>query len=363
MAKAAFSDVFLRSVQPPSKGQFCLWDEKLPSFGLRVSQGGSKTFILNSRGTFVTIGRFPLLSLSQARTEAKKLLAENTLGRGRLAGMGYQEAVTLYLAEKQKGRRATTVTEYKRLLGRVSFTRISEITHDNIVRQLAPITSKHEYNKVLIALRILCNWLVKRRLLEHNPTAAIAVHKTHSRSRVLSDKEIKSIYEAVTRNPSTFSNIVAVLLLTGMRRGEAAAMHSSWIDEKECTITIPAHIAKNGHACELPYGELTAKFIPKTEGHLFLARTGKPYTKFAKATAKLWKISGVKGARLHDLRRTYRSNLSRCGVLPFLAERMVNHVSSRSAMEAIYDRHTYLPEMREAVNKYEAWLKHLVRFE
>jgi len=46
--------------------------------------------------------------------------------------------------------------------------------------------------------------------------------------------------------------------------------------------------------------------------------------------------------------------------MPWLAERMVNHVPSRSAMDLVYDRHTYLPEMREAVEKYEKWLTGLV---
>jgi hypothetical protein len=44
--KIVFSDVGLRSIVPPPSGQVDYWDAKLPAFGLRVSQGGSKTFIL-----------------------------------------------------------------------------------------------------------------------------------------------------------------------------------------------------------------------------------------------------------------------------------------------------------------------------
>ncbi|WP_414643281.1 Arm DNA-binding domain-containing protein [Bradyrhizobium barranii] len=79
MAKMAFSDVGLRSISPPPKGQICYWDDKLPSFGFRVSQGGSKTFVLNRKNSLITIGRFPTISLSQARTEAKR--QSSRLGR------------------------------------------------------------------------------------------------------------------------------------------------------------------------------------------------------------------------------------------------------------------------------------------
>jgi hypothetical protein len=48
-----------------------------------VSQGGSKTFILNRQNNLITIGRFGVLTLAEARTEAKKLLAEFTLGKVR----------------------------------------------------------------------------------------------------------------------------------------------------------------------------------------------------------------------------------------------------------------------------------------
>ena len=101
MAKTALSDAGLRSLTPPSKGQQSYWDKTLPSFGVRVSQGGSKTFVLNRSNSLITIGRFPVLSLSQARTEAKKLLAEFTLGKVRPQSITYQLAVELFLGEKR----------------------------------------------------------------------------------------------------------------------------------------------------------------------------------------------------------------------------------------------------------------------
>jgi Arm DNA-binding domain len=116
MAKIAFTDVGLRSLTAPPKGQISYWDEKLPSFGCRISQGGTKTFVLNRKNSFFTIGRFPTISLSQARTEAKRLLAEFTLGKVRPQSITYSEAVKLFLDEKTRARRGSTVSAYKGLL-------------------------------------------------------------------------------------------------------------------------------------------------------------------------------------------------------------------------------------------------------
>ena len=79
----AFTDAWLRSLSPPEKGQKAYWDDKLPTFGVRISQGGSKTFLIKLANEFITIGRFGVLTLSDARTEAKRLMAERTLGKVR----------------------------------------------------------------------------------------------------------------------------------------------------------------------------------------------------------------------------------------------------------------------------------------
>jgi hypothetical protein len=68
-------------LEPPASGQTVVWDTTLAAFGCRVSQGGSKTFIVNRNKTFLTIGRYPIISLSEARTEAKRMMAEFTLGK------------------------------------------------------------------------------------------------------------------------------------------------------------------------------------------------------------------------------------------------------------------------------------------
>jgi integrase len=366
---SVFSDVGLRAIPAPESGQQSYWDDTLPSFRIRVSQGGSKTFVLKRQNRFITIGRFPLLSLSKARQEAKRLLAEFTLGRIRPQSLTYKEAVALYLEDKAKSRRSRTIRDYVRLLGRVSYGQLSDITHDSVTKALKPITAPSEYNHLVVALRIFFNWCIKRRYITHNPTSGISTHATTSRSRILADHEIIAIWKA-TEEPKIFHSIVRLLLLTGQRCGEVATLQTSWISSNN-TITIPSSVSKNNRQHEIPIGALSATIlashaenqITRQKNSLLFpnVRDGsKPFCGWSKSKAALDKISGVENWTLHDLRRTYRSNLGRLGVMPWLAERMVNHVPSRSAMDLVYDRHTYLPEMREAVEKYEKWLTGLV---
>ncbi len=60
-------------------------------------------------------------------------------------------------------------------------------------------------------------------------------------------------------------------------------------------------------------------------------------------------ISRVQGWVLHDLRRVYRSLLSRCRVPFEVSERLLGHTQPLIAQ--IYDKHSHVPAMLEAVEK------------
>ena len=85
MPKNRLTDISVRALKPPAQGQVTYWDKSLAGFGVRVSQGGAKTFVLvyGANRRRISIGRFPAIKLSNARMEAKRLIAEHTLGRAR----------------------------------------------------------------------------------------------------------------------------------------------------------------------------------------------------------------------------------------------------------------------------------------
>ena len=82
MHKTKLTDLSIRALKPPEKGNSVAWDEAIPGFGVRVSQGGTKSFFLmyGKERARHQIGRVGVISLSEAREAARKFLAQRTLG-------------------------------------------------------------------------------------------------------------------------------------------------------------------------------------------------------------------------------------------------------------------------------------------
>ena len=368
MPRIHLSDVGLRAIQLPSKGTVDFWDTALPSFACRVSCGGAKTFILKIQNSRRAIGRFPLISLSEARAQAKKLLAEKTLGKIRPQSITFRKAFDLFLTEKAKSRRPSTIYTLKiRLNQHFPLTgQLTEITHQEIAQRLAKIKTSSEHDHALSVAKTFFTWAYNRRLITDNPVRGLSPHGHTPRSRVLSDSELKSIFEA-SEKLGQFGTIVQLLILTGQRRGEIAALQTSWI--KQYQITIPASIAKNRREHTLPIGKL-AQFILETKTHstglIFPTRgnTSKPFSNWSQSKAALDKASGVCGWVLHDARRTFATRLAEMGVAPHIIERLLNHVSGQiSGVSAIYNRARYFDEMKQAVTLWENRLHTILKSE
>jgi hypothetical protein len=95
-----------------------------------------------------------------ARAEARKLLAEFTLGKTSPQVISYKKAVEQFIEEKKKARRKSTANAYKGLLNRLPFEdQVTAITHEEVARKLRRITTQGAYNHHLVALKVFFNWL------------------------------------------------------------------------------------------------------------------------------------------------------------------------------------------------------------
>jgi integrase len=165
--------------------------------------------------------------------------------------------------------------------------------------------------------------------------------------------------KAARKNKATFSTIVELLLLTGQRRGEIAGLRAEWIDWEKRTITLPRQITKNRREHTFPFGKQTEELLRrgKTTGLLFPARGTdgeRPFDGWSKCKAKFDAACPLPYWRLHDLRRTFATNLAALGVPVHVTEKLLNHVSGTTGgIVAVYQRHTYQKEMREAVDLWE----------
>jgi integrase len=368
------TDFSIRSLAPPAKGQKDYFDKGLAGFGLRVSQGGTRSFFVflgkaSSRERH-SIGRYGIISLAEARTEAKRLLAEQTLGHIKPKSILFSEAQTKFEELHFPSLKERTRKDYKRVLdvrlAKLHSYKLTDITFEDVTKITDKLvkTPREQFHTLVVAGTFF-KWCVRRRYIKHNPIEGVDIPKLPTRKRVLKDDELAKVYQAADKFYEPFRSIVLLLILLGQRRGETSALFKTWVSHNEQTLTLAAEITKNGREHVVPLQPMALAVIGTTtpDGHYFPSgkTDGKPFSGFSKCKRQLdAMLDGVDPWTLHDLRRTFSTNLAKLGVAPHIKEALLNHISAKSEVEAIYDRYTYLPEMRDALGVWEAHLTKLL---
>lgn len=370
------TDLLLRAAKPPERGTTTLWDGTLKHFGVRISSGGAKSFIiLLGSGRRQAIGRYPTITLAKAREKAKAILAERTLGKHRPNSISWKKAIELYLAHVKTKNRSRTYNEYERALRRYfpfGDTKLADVTKQDISAKLTRLSETPSQQKhAAVYLKTFFNWAINEEYLTSNPLQSFKQGKPRRRKRILNDDELHAIWHAAGQIGGLFGSIVKLMLLTGQRRGEIAGLLDSFFSHNQQTLTLPGTLTKNHLEHTFPVGQMAATLISvqlksadrRGSALLFPSRTSieRPFNGWSKCKRELDKLANITRWTLHDLRRTFRSGLGRLGARPDIAERLVNHVSSRTEMEETYDLWSYLPEMREAMEKWESHVEAILR--
>jgi Arm DNA-binding domain/Phage integrase, N-terminal SAM-like domain len=173
----SLTDLTIKNAKPPEKGQYIIWDTTLKHFGVRVSQGGAKTFtIIHGRNRErITIGRYPTITLQQARKKAKEVLAERTLNTQRAPRMTFEEARRIFFDVKRQRLKPSTMEEYERIFDRhlalrLRTVRLAEITPHDIQRILDRLASTpSECTHCYGVARTFFTFATKRRYIDRSP--------------------------------------------------------------------------------------------------------------------------------------------------------------------------------------------------
>src|SRR5579871_1364046 len=363
------TDLSIKALKAPANGAKIYTDDMVSGFGVRITANDVRSFVLTHgiRRQRQTIGRVGVISLREARSAAKHILAEQTLGKTETRSVSWKTALEEYLDEVAAKRRASTYAEYKRSLSRhfrFGETKVSDLTPHDLQRKLDKLAdTPSEQQHAFTYMRAFVKWCFQRTYIDKNPMERMkAPHRYNPRERVLTDDELKRVWTAAA-GMGTFGVIVKLLCLTGQRVGEISKLTPEMIGEN--TITFPAWLTKNNREHTIPIGALCSSLLAaqlhcslsQASTPVFLARsaTTAVFSGWSKSKAKLDGLSGVKDWRLHDLRRTFASGLAAEGVLLPVVEKLLNHLSgSFGGIVGVYQRHTFLPEMRQAVDKWEA---------
>jgi integrase len=186
--------------------------------------------------------------------------------------------------------------------------------------------------------------------------------KANQGTRVLSDDELCAIWKATEPDemaPQPFHALIRFLLLTGARRAEASEMPWSEIDGSNWTLPPERNKTKVEHL--RPLSKAAQAALESTPvihgGTLVFSHDGTAPMSLTKPTERLKAASGTSGWRVHDLRRTARTLLSRAGVSSDVAERCLGHVVG--GIRAVYDKHQFTEEMAQAYEALATLIEHI----
>ena len=377
----ALTDLAIRKLNAADADRLEVWDARVPGLGVRVSKSGTKTFVLMFRHRGLkrrmTLGRYPQLTLSDARDKAIDALREVAAGSDPILRTRREDDVTFQFAVAvdnyverhcKAHNRASTARESERSLrkhfvgrwGRRDVRDIEPRHINEILDALVAAGTPSEANHALGIIKTFFRWCVDRDMLAVSPCQTIRKPAKHnSRSRTLSAAEIGKVWSAFVDEGYPFGDMAKLLLLTAQRRGEVAEMCWSQIDLDRRTWTIPATLAKNGreHAVPLSTGavELIAG-LPRMSGTRVFPAHGNhanAISGFTRAKRRFDATCEVYGWTLHDLRRTAATHMAELGVAPHVIERILNHATGTlGGVAGIYNRFQYLPDMRAAL---ELW--------
>ena len=369
---------------PTPASDVVYWDAGCPGFGVKVTPKGRKVFIVlyrtgggGSKLRKYTIGPYGRVTLHQARVAAQKVFAAKLDGRDPASEK--REAKRRVVADRVEDLLETFIAQHlsqncsggeiSRLLRREvgkpwAGRSIHEITKRDVVELVSAIEQRGApvaANKALKSVKTFLRWCVGRAVLDQSPADGVPLPaKEVARDRVLNDKELAQVILGARQIGGRYGAIVELLALTGQRREEVAGLQREELDLAHRVWTIPKQRTKNAKAHVVHLSDQSVAVLKRADQRGPLLGT-KPFRDFSRAKRLLDQVSGVAGWRLHDLRRTCVSGMARLGIPPHIADKILNHnAGTISGVAAVYQRHEFLSERREALERWGTHVAHIV---
>jgi integrase len=238
-------------------------------------------------------------------------------------------------------------------IGRVELTRLRDA--------IAIRVGRHAAHAVVKNLNVVGRWYQDERSDRYVWPAIkspLTDKDRKGRDRVLEDHEIVAIWHACDRQGYPHGRLVQFLLLTTLRRNEAAQLRRSEVVDG--IIRLPPERVKTGEPLRPPLPQAARDLLagcPEGQWY-FRNREGQPFNTFTHGKAALDAMLNIEPWILHDLRRTGATLLERAGVLPHVIEATLNH--KVRGVAGVYRRHSFVEEKTAALGRLATLLKSIV---
>jgi integrase len=379
--KKKLTDFQIKNLKAQDK-RYTEWGER--GLGVRVTPNGVKTFIFKYRFDgkvrWMTLGTYPELTLAdahEAHADAWKVLRQgvNPGAKAITERKEERDAPTMaaladeYLEKWAKPRKRSWREDarilQKDVLPAWGHRKAKDITRRNVIGLLDDIVDRGAgimANRTLATIRKMFNFAVSRDIVAVSPCLAVSAPAPEQRrDRVLTTDEIRALWHGLAGAKMAEGTKFALKLqlVTAQRKVEIVSATWEEIDFTDKWWTIPPEKAKNKMAHRVPLSPLALELLqaaknivgdspwifpsPQTDRHITpeavdhaIRRHGLEHLGFT-----FW---------VHDLRRSAASHMTGMGISRLVVSKILNHVER--GITAVYDRHNYDKEKRQAL---EAW--------
>jgi integrase len=361
-----------------------LMDGAVPGLGVRVFPTGRKSWFLRygpvEERKRIVLGPYPAVSLEAARDKARELIAGVKIrdrdpmaerkaaraARRKAAGATFEALAACYLEEHAKrNKRLRGWKEDERKLS-VEVLPVwgsrpaAEIRRADVRELLEKISAERGgvcANRTRALVSRVFTFGMEAEHVESNPVYGVKRLFTETpRERVLSEKELLSLWPLFDRLQPAVAAAWRLVLLTAQRPGEVLSMRWRDLerDSRGWWWNLPAELTKTNRAHRVPLSpqalaviEALRPLTGSTEWVLASRAEGKRLTWLSHSSVRLREWSGLEHFTPHDLRRTAATWLGRSGVRPDTIDQLLNHAAGR--ISRTYNRAGYDAEKRQAV--------------
>lgn len=346
------------TTSPGKSAQKRYCDDLMKGFGVRVTSGGTKAFyvekLIHGKLSRITLGRYPELTVEMARKEAQKLLGQIATGIDPTAEKRAEKMRQITLNEVfndyikvRKSLKHNTLYNYKKVIatGFASWANkpFLTITKDKVAKyheKLGKERGEAYANLAMRLLRALFNFAAGqyedsqgRSLISENPVKRLsqtrAWYRVERRQSFIKAHELAPWYLGVQQlQNEVLRDYLLLIILTGLRRQEAATLRWDQVDLKDKTLTVLD--TKNHESHTLPlsnylYELLLSRSEKKTNEYVFPGTGAAGHIiEPRKQMANVTKLSGIHFT-VHDLRRTFITIAEGLDISAYALKRLMNH--------------------------------------
>jgi integrase len=354
---------FVEKIGFVDSGQIFYRDSELLGFGLRVGKTAKVYFAeskLNGKTVRVSIARHNVVTVDDARSQAKTILAEISSGKNPHDVEKARKAKLITVAEvlesyiQTRGNlKPSTIQDYRHTF--VAYLNdwqnkpIIEITKDMVEKKFRKIseTSPSQANKTMRNFRAVMNYAIVKyednngeSFMRNNPVSRLtqlrAWHRNVRKNTLIKHYDLAPWYKAVMNltndsiapNREVVRDFLLLVLFTGLRRSEAARLTWNRVDLRDCTMIITD--TKNHTDHTLPLTDFLHDLLTKRKAeaktqYVFPNETNTGFmTDPKKQIYNVIKESGV-SFTVHDLRRTFITIAESLDISAYSLKRLLNH--------------------------------------